>query len=261
VSPNDIPSYLAELHELLNGSPRDNNRLLIEIEAHLRDATARAQREGSSPQAAAEVAIARVGPPRRVAVAAALVANPPSLWLRGTAHASRLAGMLLVVLGLNGLIGEPISWVVGVDFLFGDERTIAVSPQRCARMLRLRPDQSTCNGALVEHHFNEYVEHGLAALVCGLVLLWAVRAWRFCYEPLGFQRTLFEMITGFAAVGQFSLVAAINLPRGVLGVFRDPQLGPGRALSVGLVCALAACFLAVLSLHRLKLNQRSQSAP
>jgi hypothetical protein len=260
MSTDRIAAYLAELRQLLDGSPRDNNRLLLEIEAHLRDAASTARAQGLPLEAAADVAIARVGPAAGVAAAAALVARRPSVWVRVAAHTSRLGGLLLVVLGLNGLIGEPISWFAGVDFFFGDERTIAVSPQRCARMLRLQPGQSTCNGALVEHHFGEYIEHGLAALVFGLLLLWAVRAWRFRFEPVGLQRTLLEMATGLAAVVQFSLLAAVNLPKGVMGALRDPHLGAGRALSVGLVCALAACLFAGLAVRRMRHTERSESA-
>jgi hypothetical protein len=261
MSTDRIAAYLGELRQLLDGSPRDNNRLLVEIEAHLRDAAASAQRQGLSAEAVADVAIARIGSAVDVAAAAALVAPRPSFWLRLAAHASRLGGLLLVVLGVNGLLGEPISWFAGVDFFFGDERTIAVSPQRCARMLRLQPGQSTCNGALVEHHFGEYIEHGLAALVVGLLLLWAVRAWRFRFEPVGFQRTLLEMATGLVAVVQFALLAAVNLPRGVIGALRDPHLGAGRALSVGLVCAMAAGLFAVLALRRVRQqNERPEGA-
>lgn len=261
MSADPIATYLDGLCQLLNGSPRDNQRLLVEVEAHLRDAATSAQSRGLSAEAAADVAISRVGPAADVAAAAALVAYRPSLWIRLAAHASRLGGLLLVVLGLNGLLGEPISWFAGVDFFFGDERTIAVSPQRCARMLRLQPGQATCNGALVEHHFGEYIEHGLAALVAGLVLLWAVRAWRFRFEPVGIQRTLLEMATGLIAVVQFAFLAAVNLPRGVMAALRDPHLGAGRALSVGLVCALASGFFAVLAVRRARhQNQRPEGA-
>jgi hypothetical protein len=250
MSTDRITDYLAELRKLLDGSPRDNNRLLVEIEAHLRDAASAAHAGGLPFDTAAEVAISRVGPAVSVASAASLVAPRPSLWIRIAAHVSRLGGLLLVVLGLNGLLGGPIAWFAGVDFFFGDERTIAVSPQKCARMLRLQPGQSTCNGALVEHHLGEYIEHGLAALAAGLLLLWVVRAWRFRFEPVGLQRTLFEMATGLVAVVQFALLAAVNLPRGVIGALRDPHLGAGRALSVGLVCALAAGLFAVLAVRR-----------
>jgi hypothetical protein len=61
---------------------------------------------------------------------------------------------------------------------------------------------------------------------------------------------LFEMGTAVAAVIQFALVAAIYLPKGLLGALRNSHLGAGRALSVGVACALAAGFFAVLAIRR-----------
>jgi hypothetical protein len=249
MSPDSIAAYLAELRRLLRGSPRDNARLLSEVEAHLRDAAASARAEGLSAEDGADVAIARVGPAARIASEAAAQVRSPSLAVRLGAHTVRLGALLLVALGLNGLLGEAISRFTGLDFFFGDERTVTVSPERCAQLLRLQPGQSTCNGALVEHHFGEYVVSGLAALVLGALLLWAVRAWSFRFEPVGRQRRALELATGLAAVVQFSLLAAMKLPEGLVGTLRAPNLGAGRALSEGAVCALAAGLFAVLAVR------------
>jgi hypothetical protein len=260
MSSGPLAAYLGDLGRRLHGSPRDNSRLLLEIEAHLHDAASKAQGDGLSVIEAAAVAISRVGPAADVAAAAARVARPPVLWLRIAMHAARLGALLLIILGLNGLMGEPISWFAGADFFFGDERTIAVSAERCARMFRLQPAQSTCNGALIEHHLDEYVEHGLSALVFGVLLLWAVRAWRFRFEPVGLERSVFETRTAVAAVVQFALVAAIYLPKGLMGVPRNLHLGAGRALSVGLACALAAGFFAVLAVRRTRPQSESSTS-
>jgi hypothetical protein len=245
-----ITAYLAELRGLLSGSPRDNGRLLLEVEAHLRDAQAAAMAQGLLALDAAEVAVARVGPAGKTAAAAAANWRVPSLFVRVMAQTLRLGAVLLVVLGLNGLLGEPLSWLVGMDFFFGDERTIAVSPERCAQLHRLQPAQATCNGALVEHHFGEYIDNGLLALVLGAALLGAVRAWRFRFEPVGPERNLLELAMGLAAVVQFSLLALVELPKGLIGTLRDPHLGAGRSLSQGVVCALAAGLFGAFALRQ-----------
>ena len=190
---------------------------------------------GCSPRS-----LLRVGPARNTAAAACAGAWRPSLTIRLAAHLLKLCAVLLIVLGLNGMLGGPISWLSGTDFFFGDERTVSVTPERCARLLRLQPGQSTCNGALVEHHFEEYIEHGWTALALGVLLLWAVRVWRFRFEPIGLQRSVLEFAGMLAAVVQFSLLAAVKLPQGIVGAVRNPNLGAGRALSEGLVGATAA---------------------
>ena len=55
MSADPITAYLAELRGLLRGSPRDNGRLLLELEAHLRDAQATAVAQGLVALDAAEV--------------------------------------------------------------------------------------------------------------------------------------------------------------------------------------------------------------
>jgi hypothetical protein len=250
MSADPITAYLAELRGLLRGSPRDNGRLLLELEAHLRDAQATAVAQGLVALDAAEVAVARVGAAATTAAAAEANCHVPALSLRVMAQALRLGAVLLVVLGLNGLLGEPLSWFVGMDFFFGDERTVAVSPQRCAQLQRLQPAQATCNGALVEHHFGEYIDNGLLAMVLGVVLLGAVRAWRFRFEPVGVERNLLELAMGLAAVVQFSLLALVELPKGLIGTLRDPHLGAGRSLSQGVVCAVAAALFGAFAVRQ-----------
>jgi hypothetical protein len=261
MKPDRIDAYLAKLGPLLRASPRDNARLLLEAAAHLRDVEAAARAAGVSPEHAADLAIARFGPAERVAEEAARNVKTPQLWVRLGVHATRLGAVVLAALGLNGLLGEPLSWALGMDFFFGDERRVAVSPERCEQLLRLQPGQSTCNGALVEHHFGEYVEYGLVALLLGALLLWAARAWRFRLEPVGPQRTLLELATLLAAVVLFALGALVDLPRGLLGTMRDPHLGAGRALSQGLVCALGAVLFAVLAVRRMRTGADAAPAP
>jgi hypothetical protein len=252
MSVDAIAAYLVELDGLLRGSPRDNERLLLEVEAHLRDAAAAARSQGLSPEDAADVALARIG--RAADTAASTGLHSRSLAVRVAAQVLRLGAVVLLVLGLNGALGEPLSWLVGVDFFFGDERTVPVSPERCAQLLRLQPSQSSCNKALVEHHFGESIDNGLVALVLGAVLLFGVRAWRFRFEPVGAERNLLELAAGFAAVVQFSLLAAVEVPKGVIGTLRNPNLGSGRSLSEGVVCALAAGLFAVLTIRKARLS-------
>jgi hypothetical protein len=240
-------------------APRDNGRLLSEVEAHLRDAQATAVAQGLSRLDAADVAVARVGPAAQTTEAAAAQQRVPSLFLRVAAQTVRLGAVSLVVLGLNGLLGEPLSWLLGMDFFFGDERTVPVSPERCAQLHRLQPAQATCNGALVEHHFGEYIDNGLGALVLGAAMLAAVRAWRFRFEPVGFERNLLELAVGLAAVVQFSLLAVVELPKGLLGTLRDPHLGSGRSLSQGVVCALAAGVFSALAVRQARQRQQAKA--
>jgi len=245
-----IVAYLAQLRRLLRGAPRANTRLLQEVEAHLRDAAAAAAAQGLSAEDAADVALARVGPAARIAEAAAAHLPVPSLAVRLAVHALRLGALVLVVLGLNGLLGEPLARLWGVDFFFGDERSVPVSAERCAQLLRMQPGQSSCNAALVEHHFGEYVEYGLVAAVLGALLLWAVRAWRDRFEPVGNQRALLDLAAALAAVVQFALLAASRLPQGVLGALRNPSQGAGRALTEGVACALATAVFASLAVRQ-----------
>jgi hypothetical protein len=136
MSADPITAYLAELRGLLRGSPRDNGRLLLELEAHLRDAQATAVAQGLVALDAAEVAVARVGAAATTAAAAEANCHVPALSLRVMAQALRLGAVLLVVLGLNGLLGEPLSWFVGMDFFFGDERTATAAPAGAGHLQR-----------------------------------------------------------------------------------------------------------------------------
>jgi hypothetical protein len=62
-----ITSYLAALRQNLRVSTRLRERILREVEEHLRDSAAQAELEGSTPEEAQRAATARFGSPRLIA--------------------------------------------------------------------------------------------------------------------------------------------------------------------------------------------------
>lgn len=167
-----IDHYLDRLFDLLAGTGVRGRRVLAETEAHLAESVEALVRQGSSPEDAAREAIARFGPPERVA--RAVLDNGLSLAAlarRIVAAAWLLGGVGLVAIGLSG----GLNWLVGAQFgpeaLAPDAPAQTYSAARCAVLLAAYPHAGSCRLASVIHHSEEVVYRPITAGVFGLVVL------------------------------------------------------------------------------------------
>ena len=242
--------YLGQLAERLDGTPRDNARALDEIAAHLSDVAAAEAAAGHAPDEAAARAIARVGSVEAVAARFAAEVDDPRA-LRIGLRVGRLAMTWLMLAGLAGFLAEPIAWLVGRDFFVGDERFVAVTPERCLELMKLHR-LNECNAALMEDHFGELVQFGLAAAILALVALWGLRAILRRIDPMR-GRARLDAWSARAGAALFFTLALIDLVHALRSIAGDPHNGGGRALVGGLVAAAAAVVFAT----RLRLRRQT----
>jgi hypothetical protein len=102
-----VEAYLDQLLSYLRGSAHDVRRVLSEIEAHLRDATAEEVASGATVEEAERRAIERLGHPRTVArrFSAGLVPVPPAAVTAELARVAVLVGAVgLVAIGASGAL-------------------------------------------------------------------------------------------------------------------------------------------------------------
>jgi hypothetical protein len=144
-----IEVYLDELLVSLPGSPRQVRHTLAEVEAHLHDASARAQLNGLDATAAGVAAVRGVGPVTGVA-------DRPGLRLRLTPARRRRAvlatlligGMGGVALGAAALLGWIVRAIWGdraiaTPFPVGSYTAAELFTTRARRTLTHRPLLST----------------------------------------------------------------------------------------------------------------------
>jgi preprotein translocase subunit Sss1 len=167
-----LEEYLDTLAARL-GLPRDGSRqVLVEATSHLYLDTEARMAAGSSPEQAAEAAIAAFGEPARVASAL----RSPGRQLLSTFWL--FTGLGLVAIGLSGLLAAVFGAVRGWEFVAGDPAGLSYSAERCAQYLRMAPEAVTCRAAALVDHYAEVVDQRVVAGVIGIVVLAGYALWR-----------------------------------------------------------------------------------
>jgi len=238
---DSIDRYLDRLLGLLRGDPADVRRTLVEVEDHLRESAAAGMARGLSGLGAAEEAVARFGPPERLARRIhrdAMSVPVGGLVGCGVRSAAGIAGVGLVAIGLSGLVAEALGRLASPDFVAGDLPGVTYTAQRCAEFLALQPDaRGDCAKAASLHHWGEVVEYRVAAGLLGLLVLaaWALaRRGRPATDvlPRGLVPAVVVALFGVAAVGLLGL--------SVVQAISGWSDGVGQWLSGGLVSTVVA---------------------
>lgn len=159
---------------------------------------------------------------------------PASFFVTLYLRIAQLGGIGLFSLGLSGLLAEPASWLLGTDFIAGNQRLRQFSVERCAYLTEPRFGQPDCATGAVYHAFVETVTYGLVIAAFGL-LVWGVHSWalrrveRTEYDA--FVRRVYLTLGTLA----FLIGTSLFLPVGAADVIANPGLGGGRTLLVGVV--------------------------
>jgi hypothetical protein len=208
------------------------------VEDHLRQAAAGERQAGATEGEAAERAVARFGPPERVArelLAAQGAAGLRPVLRRLVPAAWLLAGVGLVAVGVSGVLAELAGRIWGAEVIADDPVGVTYPPQRCAELAEYFPHAASCRDASVLHHWGEVVDYRVAAGVLGLLLLagyaLARRTGHLVRPPMGLV----------AAVGAaaFGAAGVLNLGLGVDRATLGLRTGTGTLLVTG-IASLAA---------------------
>ncbi len=237
-APGTIDGYLDALLASLAVDPGRARRILAEVEDHLRASASSLETGGMPPAEAEREAIARFGPPARLARELGGVA-PRSLRRLGIEAVTTLAltaGIGLVAIGVSGVLSQLLGAAFGKSFIAGDTNGVTYTAARCADFLRFHPEAPDCAAAATAHHFDEVAQYREAAGVLGLAVLggwWLVR--RRASRRRGLLPAVFEPTVGAALFG----LAALGLLGLSLGqiAFGDTT-GTGAYLTGGAVSAI-----------------------
>ncbi len=165
-----IEEYLDELLARSTGPAAEIRRLLVETEAHLRDA-ADAEIEAGADAAAAEArAIERFGSPRAVA-SAAHRAQRPFLLAALAAAGIRMAAAGLAAVGVSALLARLLAVLAGRTFVYGLPSGAAVSSRDCAHWLTVHPAAASCARAAGLENAADTLSFHVGGAVVGLVIL------------------------------------------------------------------------------------------
>jgi len=158
-----IEAYLDALLVALHASPRLTRRVLVEAEAHLRDAI--------DSGLTADEAIARFGDAREIASRSReALAVPLATVLRQLAFAAFFLGSIgLLAVGVSGLVAAGMHAAWGPRFVAGDLPDVLYTPQRCAEFAALAPHSPSCLAAAARHHTTEVEMYRVAAGMVGAV--------------------------------------------------------------------------------------------
>jgi len=246
-----IERYLDQLLDELRGRARDVRRTLAEAEDHLREAAARGETDGLTPDDAQCVAIERFGSPRVVARRFASERGrwlPRSVLVETVLVLALIGGVGLVGIGVSGALAGALGAAAGKTFVAGDPSGVTYTPSRCADFREYFPKASSCEEAAVDHHFDEVVSYRLAAGVLGVLVIsgyYLVRRRR----PRSAVPALSEGFAATVGATLFGCAAAVLLLPSLGQMAFGDTSGVGAALTGGLVSAVAAAGFAA-SLYR-----------
>lgn len=235
-----IENYLDELLSCLRLPPRATRRLLAETEDHLREAASAAEQNGSSPRDAQREAVARFGPPPKIAAAAKQARRPSTLAAIGTVIWAGLVlgGVGMLAIGLSGGVAAVFNAIAG-------DRFVGALPQNysaafCGHVLALRSGAGTCSVAAILETSHDAVALRLLAGLVGLALI-AIAWWTHGYvnsDP-SFRHLLAGTINAVAALA-FGAAATALLTVSIDTAVHYGTGGVGWYLSGGLVSLVAA---------------------
>lgn len=165
-----IESYLDELLLALRGRPREARRLLVEVEAHLRETVEAGIAAGRDRLGATEEALRRFGPPAAVARGLPSQGGYRSLLAQMGETVVLATGLLFLAAGAAAVPAAIVGLAGNVDLVTGDRPGWTPGPERCRQLVSMTgvPD---CVRALGAHHLQEVLRDHLMGGVAGFVLL------------------------------------------------------------------------------------------
>jgi hypothetical protein len=247
-----IQAYLDDLLAASGGMrPREVRELLAEAEAHLYDDSAALVATGMSEHEAESEAVARFGPPARLAAADRdRLTTPVGKLLRQVAISGvRLGAIGAIAVGVSGLLAG-VFWIVGgsravIDVPAGQ----VLSAGDCARWLAGDPGAGSCRTAAINDWAAETVFYRIAL---GLLGVLAVLALRWVERRRTTMRGLDPIVSDTVATTIFGVAGAWTLGLGVSAIVSDSGHGSGQWFSAALVALVAFGYYAARLLTRLR---------
>lgn len=261
LSESPVERHLDELFDRLAGTGSAGRRALAEAEDHLQSAVADARARGLDEDAAEREAVARFGPPARIAAQLRATHGGLAALARPAFVGTWIVGAIgLIAVGLSGLVAELFGDFGGATFVAGDAPGVTYTPERCADYFEYTPNAPDCGAAAAMHHWGEVVTGRVAVGVLGILALLALLvarrvtplrepAWT---PPRGVVATVLIALFGVAGVG-LTGVSGLQLVFG-------QRSGVGANLSGGLVALAAALTVALLSLPWVRGRARTIAA-
>lgn len=164
-----IDLYLDDLYARLQGDPAECRSMLVEAEAHLRDAAAASVAGGMEEDAAQQAAIAAFGTPAQVAhstvrqpVAAALVAFAIA--------AARLAAVGFVAIGLSAGIARLLALLTSTQWVYGAPSAYPFTAAQCSHWLSVQPGATDCATAAALENSDDSFLFTITGVIAGLLL-------------------------------------------------------------------------------------------
>jgi hypothetical protein len=170
-----IDEYLDALFARLHGRSAASRSMLVEAEAHLRDAAAASVAAGVPEDAAQEAAIAAFGSPAQVAKAAE-GRSAGELVLALTRAAVTLCAAGFAAIALATILARVVSFVTSTSWVYGAPGTDRFTTEQCAHWLAVQPGAATCKAAATLEASDDSFLFSLAAAFGGLVLIGLVAA-------------------------------------------------------------------------------------
>jgi hypothetical protein len=253
-SPPDSPIevYLDDLLAASHGMrPREVRELLAEAEAHLYDDKAALVAAGTAEYQAEAEAVARFGPPSRLAAADRdRLPTPFGNVLRQVVISGvRLGSIGAIAIGISGLIAG-LFWILGGSRAVIDVRTGQVlAPADCARWLAGDPGAGSCRAAAINDWAAETVFYRTALGLLGVLLLLGLR---WVERRRTAVRGLDPLVSDTIAGTIFGVAGAWTLALGLDAIVTDSGRGSGQWFSAGLVSLGAFGYYAGRLLSRLR---------
>jgi hypothetical protein len=240
-----IDTYLDELAARLRIGPGRARRLLLEAEAHLREAAAREVASGADPETAEQRALERFGTARQVATSA----NGSPTGQLGSLATGLVS---LAVLGCVAvLVGTLLAW--GVAALTSTAGVFGIPPgyqpphARVAHWLAVQPGASDWHAAAAAENADDtLLLRGAFAVACLALCLVALRVVRRQVDapPGGVVPAI--GVTAFGGAGVVLLAGALT------DSYTQLEWGRGLWLSDAVAALLAATVCAVALLRGLR---------
>jgi hypothetical protein len=247
-----IQVYLDDLLDASRGMrPREVRELLAEAEAHLYDDKAALIAGGTAEYQAEVEAVARFGPPGRLAAADRDRSTTPSgkVLRQVVVSGVRLGSIGAIAVGVSGAIAG-LFWIVG-----GSRAVIDVpagrilAPGDCARWLAGEPGAGSCRAAAINDWAAETVFYRIALGLLGVLALLGLR---WLERRRTAMRGLDPLVSDTIAATIFGVAGAWTLGLGVDAIVSDSGRGSGQWFSAALVSVVAFGYYAARLLTRLR---------
>lgn len=244
----------AYLDDLLVASremrPREVRDLLAEAEAHLYDDRAALVGAGMAEHEAEIEAVARFGPPGRLAAddRDRLTTSVGKLLRQVLTTGVRLGAVGAIAVGVSGMIAG-LFWIVGSRAVIDVPAGRVLSAGDCARWLAGDPGAGSCRTAAINDWAAETVSYRIALGLLGVLALLALR---WVERRRATMRGLDPLVSDTIAATIFGVAGAWALGLGVSAIVTDSGNGSGQWFSAALVALLAFGYYAARLFTRLR---------